>query len=167
MVKLTSKHLENPVLITKDCYVENEAGEKLCSRGHANYCIAWCERNGCAPIPFGWNEFNSQGYPSYYYDLAKANDALMVIAATPEIRAYLKAWDPMALKQVEKALGRLKPTPKTHPKTFEKKPKYDVNLPLNPKAAREARKEADIQEILTAASDYRVERLARKRTQGR
>lgn len=49
----------------------------------------------------------------------KKTKALMLIAADPKIRRFLVENDPKALEQVETALGADKPTPETHPQTFE------------------------------------------------
>ncbi len=60
----------------------------------------------------------------------KKTAALMVIAADPRIRRLLSQNDPMALKQVEEALGNRKPTPETHPQTFAEPDLNDLPLSL-------------------------------------
>ena len=69
----------------------------------------------------------------------KKTKALMVIACNPAIRHFLKKNDPMALYQVEFALGKDKPTKKTHPQTFKLMPEEKAERKLdrimkNPKA---------------------------------
>lgn len=44
--------------------------------------------------------------------------ALLVIALDVKIRTFLRRNDPMALEQVETALGKNRPTPVSHPQTF-------------------------------------------------
>jgi len=136
-MNLTSRHLENPVAIVIDIdnkrCVQNEAGEILFKSPRVgrveslSQCLEWCEKNFCAPIPKvgihdegSWKEWSdtADGYPAGYYEIAKKNDALLVICACPETRRWLEKKDPMALRQVEEALGNLRPTKKTHPQTF-------------------------------------------------
>ena len=131
-MKVTTVHLENPVMIhspgwipekgrkpLRTCSVANECNDIL-FKGTHSACEEWCEKNGCAPIPTDWKGWHSNegGYPKDFYEMAPTFDALMVIAADPQIRAHLTKTDPMALKQVETALGNLKPTKKSHPQTF-------------------------------------------------
>lgn len=61
--------------------------------------------------------------------------ALLMIALNFEIRTFLRRNDPMALEQVEQALGKDRPTPQTHPQTFEIEAGNGIRVPAEELAA--------------------------------